>query len=398
MNILVRYNKIHKYESVWRDSKKITEDDYDYRGVPFPFPTQKKESKTFKKIMKKFLNKLEAIENHLDEYEQYKRYSKSKPDLISGRTNVTKKLYNLFNVHWEDSLSYYITNYNIKPSKEFMKFINRVYIDKEDNFQLSRPGKKKDIIIKIPSTIFHVGKKKYIHFTKNQLMIMDALMKDGGYQKRYFDSKGELRYSEHSGLIDFNNGGFERIIVNAAKNISDTGDHTILLPKNMIETYDYEYLFHTHPPTPKPGGRAKSGFLYEFPSISDIFHFIEHYNNGVTQGSIVIAPEGIYVIRTYKLDLNKQVLIHDEDEVWDLLQKTKYGLQKKAIKKYGTNFSIEFFYSNIAQDTHYIKQFNKVLKNYHLNIYYKPRVKHGKRWILNNVYLPVNPIEPVVHN
>ena len=40
----------------------------------------------------------------------------------------------------------------------------------------------------------------------------------------------------------------------------------------------YQYLFHTHPPTPKPGGRAGEGIVYEFPSIGDILHFIDHFN------------------------------------------------------------------------------------------------------------------------
>ena len=41
--------------------------------------------------------------------------------------------------------------------------------------------------------------------------------------------------------------------------------------------------------------------------------------------------------------------------------------------------------------------FNIYLKQYGLKIRYIPRVKNKKgRWIIKNLYLPVNPIEPVL--
>ena len=98
-------------------------------------------------------------------------------------------------------------------------------------------------------------------------------------------------------LLDFNNSGLEKIIISGNTSRVDANDDVIFLPKNMIDAFDYEYIFHTHPPTPKQGARANVGILYEFPSISDLFHFMDHYNEGKTQGSIVIAPEGMYIIR-----------------------------------------------------------------------------------------------------
>ena len=49
-------------------------------------------------------------------------------------------------------------------------------------------------------------------------------------------------------------------------------DEDILLPIDLPDIKDYEYIFHTHSPTPFPGSRAVDGVLYEFPSISDIYH------------------------------------------------------------------------------------------------------------------------------
>lgn len=58
-----------------------------------------------------------------------------------------------------------------------------------------------------------------------------------------------------------------------------------------------KYIFHTHPTTPYIGSRFKNGIIYEFPSIMDINHFIEHHNRGELQISMVITPEGLYIIR-----------------------------------------------------------------------------------------------------
>jgi len=392
MNILVKYGKINHYESVWRDTSKIKKSDYDHHEKPFPYPTQRKGKI---KNARKFLNRLQSIQDELDARKQYRKYNKKKKDVITGKRGVTKKRYKVFNVHWEDSLVYYINAHRVKPTNEFVKFINRVHLDKWDKFQLGDTLKDKDIIIEFPSVVFKMDRKRYVQLTKNQLMIMDALMKDGGNDKTYFDNEGQMRYSEHSGLLDFNNTGLEKILINSKTGISDDEDYTILLPENMIETYDYEYLFHTHPPTPLPGSRAKTGTLYEFPSVDDIIHFVEHYNSGITQGSIVVAPEGIYVIKSHNVKRGEQILIHDDEEVFDEMREEFFLIQNRAIAKYGTKFSRNKFFSKIAQDKSYIGAFNNFLKNYHLKIYYKPRTKHNGRWILDEIYLPVSAVEPL---
>jgi len=106
-------------------------------------------------------------------------------------------------------------------------------------------------------------------------------------------------------LLDFDNNGLEKIIVSGNTNRVDTNDEDIFLPGNMIDMFDYEYIFHTHPSTHGVGGRAKYGILYEFPSMGDIFHFLDHYNEGKTQGSMIIAPEGMFVIRKHIHDDKK---------------------------------------------------------------------------------------------
>ena len=197
-------------------------------------------------------------------------------------------------------------------------------------------------------------------------------------------------------MLDFSGTKLDKIIVSGKTQRTDQDDHDIFLPLNMIEAYDYEYMFHTHPPTPYPGARAKEGIIYEFPSINDIFHFIEHRNNGNIQGSIVIAPEGVYIIRSRGIGIDDKIIINDEDKVFNELETKLFEIQDEAIEKYGRDIK-GIFYGKVAQDKSFIKKFNKYLKNYNIKILYKPRIKDKlNNWIIDNLNIVVNPIEPIL--
>jgi len=246
-------------------------------------------------------------------------------------------------------------------------------------------------LYKIKAKIYKKHEARYIKISKNQLRILESLYVDGSKEKKYFDSKSKLRYSEHSGLLDFGKSRLQRIIINAKQNISDTVDDTILLPDNMPDAFDFEYMFHTHPSTPNPGSRIVEGILYEFPSISDLFHFIEHHNQGKTQGSIIIAPEGIYIIKCINPKL--KIDVEDEDKVMDFLEEKVNDIQEEALDNFGYEMSESIFYKKIARDKSYIEKFNELIKDLNLKIFYKPRVSINKKWVLDDLYLKVRPIE-----
>ena len=241
--------------------------------------------------------------------------------------------------------------------------------------------------------------KKYIKISRNQLLIFDALLNDGGMSKKYLDSNKKIRYSEHSGLLDFNASKLEKIIISGNTKREDEDDTDILLPHDLPDSVNYEYMFHTHPPTPYPGGRAKDGILYEFPSISDIYHFIHYFNLGETQGSIIIAPEGIYIIKA-RTGLDK--ITYDEkkeNDIYDILQLKQLEIQEKAINEYGVNFTSDRFLRYISQDKKYVKFFNKLLYKYfnkQIKVTYKPRSydKQTGQWMVDSLYLSVESIEP----
>lgn len=244
---------------------------------------------------------------------------------------------------------------------------------------------------RIKSKVYKKYNSKYIKLTRNQLRIFESLFKDGSTNKKYLDTKNKLKYSEHSGLLDFGKSKLQRVVVNALPSLSDTNDEEILLPDNLPDYFDFEYIFHTHPSTPTPGARVKEGILYEFPSIADLEQFIDHYNNGFTQGSIIFAPEGIYIIKC--IDNTKKIIINKEKKVFNYILKKFYEIQDAAIFKYGIHFSINEFYTRIARDIKYLDMFNLILKKINLKIIYKHRIKYNNDWIIDSFYLKVSPIE-----
>jgi len=239
------------------------------------------------------------------------------------------------------------------------------------------------------------NKKKYIKIKRNQLLILDSLLNDGGFNKKYIDRSNKLRFSEHSGNIGVNQSTIDRIIVSARTIREDKEDTDILLPHDLTDTYTYKYFFHTHPPTPKPGGRAINGIIYEFPSISDIFHFIDHYNMGNTLGSIVVTPEGYYIIYPSNFTIKKIKYDADiEEEIFKKMNDENTDIQQIAIEKYGTEFTEEYFFSHIALDKTYLNLYNKMINKY-LNNQIKIIIKHRSKdsltnkWIIKELYLPV---------
>ncbi len=381
MNVIKINKKLYKYESFWRNSKKKII--YDYNNDPLPWP---KERDVWQN-QQSFIKKLVDVQNHLMRKKNFISYEKEdyKNCLICHKKKITTGLYGMNNIRWEDGLLHYVKKHNIKPSDEFLDLIFMHEI---------RPKIERTKIGKMKVKIVTDRNKKYLKLERNQINIMDALMIHGSY-RQYVDKekKTHFRYSEHAGLLDFDDNGLEKIIISGQTNRVDENDNIIFLPSRIPDAYDYEYIFHTHPATPTPGGRAVDGILYEFPSLSDVFHFIDHYNNGETQGSIIIAAEGMYIIRKKVFD-NKKIKI-DEDKFFREFRNALFKIEDDAIKKYGIKFKSSFFYSTIAQDKKYINRLNKVLNKYKLHIDFYSRIKDSKgKWIIDTVYLPIYVIEP----
>jgi hypothetical protein len=242
---------------------------------------------------------------------------------------------------------------------------------------------------------------KFNSFNTNELNIIDGLYEQGsnniyvGKNKNIFNSK-DNKFSEHYGLLYFSNNKLDKIIVQLNTRV-EKGDPFIYMPQNSQEALTVDYIFHTHPKTPYLGSRISISILYEFPSIGDILHFIEHHNRGVLLGSIVIAPEGIYNIRKNIFNRDKIKIDYDiflselEDTYIECYQDSMLDYSDlKQLEKIKGHYKIpeKIFYKNIATNLEFIKRINSVLEKYDLTIDFYPRINLNNKWIFSTIYIP----------
>lgn len=327
-----------------------------------------------------FAEKLQLLEEYLRDTECTQHIVTDKDCVICGKKNITNCTFVHKNVMWTDGLIHYVSSHNVKPPSKFIRFVL--------NNDPTNINKCKNSVVTLKGKTYNFSEFKYMKIRANQLMILDALMEHGGISQKY-KQKHEtgFRYSEHGGMLEFDDARLIRVIISGTSHRTASNDPDIYFPLLGDASYNHEYIFHTHPPTPTPGGRVNDGILYEFPSVNDIYHFIEHFNKGFVQGSIIVAPEGLYNIR--KNTFNKEK-IRNNKNIRIQLTKLLADIQDDAIEKYGFHFDDEYFYSIIAQDSTYIDKCNKLLKKYDLHIDYYPRQKaKNNKWILGTIYLPL---------
>ncbi len=239
--------------------------------------------------------------------------------------------------------------------------------------------------------------------------IIDGLYEIGSNQiytekKKNISESKIMRFSEHSGFIYFEKKKLKTISVTTGTRVEQS-DPIIYMPTNCAESLKVDYIFHTHPKTPYIGSRIKHGIIYEFPSVSDIIHFVEHHNQGKLLGSIIIAPEGIYVIRKNIFNRNPikadyELMVENLENIFMECYNDSY-LQYSVINYDELKINGEvkipdgFFYSHISKNYEYINRINNVLKKYDLFIDYYARTHFNvqdtneSRWIFDDIYLPI---------
>jgi len=304
----------------------------------------------------KFLKKLFEVEKYITDRNKGKNESN----------------YILNNYLWTNELYELIKKHKKMPDKNFVNMILNYNIVVQN-------------IVKIN------GDKiadKYVLINKNQILIIDALLEHGGYTRKYFDltGKNEIRYTEHAGYLALSKdlSSLSKIIVYGNTTRVDSKDQEIFLPNEDSSSFEYEYLFHTHPPTPEPGKRV----VHEVPSVGDILHFTWHFNEGKTIGSLVMTSEGLYNIR--KNDFSTSRIKIDENKFYKSCLKIISEIHNKDSKTYGNKFDREYFYSVIAQDLEFINKYNDFLHTFNFHIDYFPRKKNSDGfWYVDDVYLPI---------
>jgi len=353
-------------EKQWRSSKKSSKKDSNGKSFPYPREGVEWPGRDI------FTDRLKAIEKILYAKNSFKKIE-NKKCLICGMLDISKIMFVHNRKVWENGLVHYITEHLIEPSDGFKEM---VYL-----YDLTQK-KSSERTVKLTGDYYG----EFVKINKRQLNILDALMIHGGYNKKYTNDT-EAKYSEHAGTLDFDGTILTRIIVSGNISRNDDDDDDIYLPIDMSDMREYEYIFHSHPPTPRPGGRASEGILYEVPSIGDIFHFIENHNTGNIIGSLVVTSEGLYCIRN--LDINSINIQINDNALFKAYSATFNTIQDNSIDKYGTKFSVRKFYTKIAQDTQWIDQLNRTLNKFYIHIDYYPRKKDiNDEWILDTVFLP----------
>jgi hypothetical protein len=303
------------------------------------------------------------------------------------------------------------THHNIIDSKFYKKICNDFiddYLYKSNNNK-SNNDESYDNINLINKSDNINNDISWSVLNTNGLNIMDGLYEIGSNQiyieknKNISESKIS-RFSEHSGFIYFEKKKISSITVVTGSRVEQS-DPLIFMPTNCLEALKVDYIYHTHPKTPYIGSRIKSGIVYEFPSISDIIHFVEHHNNGKLLGSIIIAPEGIYIIRKNNFDRNPihidyDIMVTDLEEIFMECYNDSYSkyssINYRELKVNGEiKLPDKFFYDEVAVNYEYINKINLVLKKYDLFIDYyarvlfdKPKI-YTKKWIFDDIYIPL---------
>lgn len=335
-------------------------------------------------------------------------------------------------IYTNSTININLMHFIIGKSKKIKKINYCPICDQE--FDSVYNFKKKNLNIKITQSDLHLlikhhmletklyqkicSKSEFVNFdsdidwcllSTNGLNIINGLYEIGSNQiytennKNISQSKIS-RFSEHSGFIYFEKNKISNVTILTSSRI-EKSDPLIYMPKNCLEALNVNYIFHTHPKTPYIGSRIKNGIIYEFPSISDIIHFIEHHNNGKLLGSIIIAPEGIYIIRknTFNranINVDYDILIDDLEEI--LMEcysdsYSKYSILNYSKLKVHDEIKIpdNYFYKEIAINYDYIEKINNVLIKYDLFIDYYARILFNhpdiftKKWIFDDIYVPM---------
>lgn len=289
----------------------------------------------------------------------------------------TVKYYQISNIIWPDVIEHIMNEHLMYPSEYFIKVIICIQIINGH-------------IINPPIYLFPQQREtfSYVPLHYNKLLILDALMHQGSHPKYELLKHKKIKYiySEHSGVLTLKNKVIENIIVSAQTNRLDINDDNIYLPINSEIFLDHEYIFHTHPNTSKYGGRIKDGIIYEFPSANDIMNFVKYYQNGIALASIIISPEGIYVIRP----ISYQKINIDVQKFHDL-QKFIIELEKKAIAMLDhriENISDENrFHKYVSYNFTFIDLLNQFIQPFNLFIEFYPRIKKNGEWNLPQINL-----------
>jgi hypothetical protein len=215
---------------------------------------------------------------------------------------------------------------------------------------------------------------KPIVLNHNNLMMMEAIWASGS-QKSY-RLNNHYYFTEHAGGLEIDECKIKKIFLHTDPGILDS-EQKIILPGNKGENENVPYVFHTHPYDPE---RLEDGIIYEFPSANDIFHFMYLHNIRRTMGSIILAPEGVYIIRAIYVERNFILDLNLHYKIERFLEK----VQDQAYQKYKDE---KKFYEVVINDYSFINKINKKIADHNVVIEYHARTKINNEWRYREIVL-----------
>jgi len=218
-------------------------------------------------------------------------------------------------------------------------------------------------------------------------------MVNGGYSKKFKEKHNIISFNcEYYGFLNFCcKNSSKRYLVGIEiilkKYVTSQDDPFIFFPE--IESKNIKsklYMFHTHPQT----YRFKEGFIYELPSFADIKVFIKYANIESLNGSLVMAPEGIYCIKLIKKGKSINVDLYSVCK--NEMAKCRENIYSKY--KYLLKGEDEVVFNNLLSlitiDMEYINVINSILKKINIKIKYYPKQQRNNMWIYGSIYMGIN--------
>lgn len=293
------------------------------------------------------------------------------------------KIYYWWGITWSESF-HPATPHRIKSEdKQALPEISRFALDCIRSLVILR-----GIPLNPPPFVDDPDRMSRIQFPHNQLVILEALYRSGGEAQYDNDKKDQMLYSEHSGALDIRRDKIAQVLVFATPGRVDTSDATIIMPANVSEMKQYPYLFHTHPNTTGDHmARYREGVPYELPSPGDLHHFSHYASRGTCQGSVIVSPEGMYVMRKANWCIPVDMAGLTQKNLAGIvgsIQKEEMVRLKKIESKL---VDLDAFHRYVSGDPRAINKLNVVLNDANIFVDYYPRIRRGSTWALPEIKL-----------
>ena len=220
----------------------------------------------------------------------------------------------------------------------------------------------------------------------NALQILEALYYHGSMPVYNGPDGVPAMYSEHAGVLTVHEGKIDQVITSTHAYRIDSWDNSIYLPCTTPDMYLHPYLFHTHPLNGTLGGRREVGIIYELPSPSDIHNFVYLAEHGRAQASIIVAPEGLYVIRKIRPDETVRLGESQLSKISDAITQ----IESRSSERIGdSDISHPMTFSRlVVEDTAAIQDLNTVLVPMGIWTEYYPRTYYQSgSCVLPEIYL-----------